>query len=414
MSDLALHGGAPIRSTPFPQRQPYGEDDLREVREALESQDLFCTSGNKIAALEREFAATYNTRHALACSSGTAAVHMAIAALNADPGGEVITAPVTDFGSIAGIIFQGLIPVFADWKENTFSSDPDSIERLITERTRAIMAVHLFGNPCNMDAILKIAQKHDLPVIEDCAQAYCTKYRGRFVGTFGDMATFSMQQSKHLPTGEGGLTITNNDDYAMRMGLFRDKGWENRGRWGARSYTFLGVNYRMNELTGAVARAQLRKVQHVVDVMHRLGDLLTEQIRDVSGILPCPVQEGAEHSYWLYAFKVTGCDPQEFVKALKAEGIPAAWGYTVNPIYLCTDALTKQRTFGTTSYPFDSHYYSGQVEYKEGLCPVAERELKQIGTLRIFENWSEADISDVARAFRKVAAGLQRVDASTK
>ncbi len=408
MTKLAVHGGAPLRTTPFPARKPYDQEDLNYLKEALDSQDLFYTSGNKIASLEREFASMYNAKHAHACSSGTAAVHMAVAALNSDPGGEIITAPVTDFGSIAGILFQGQIPVFADWKEGSMNMDPDSIEARITERTRAILIVHLFGNPCNMSRIMEIARKHQLPVIEDCAQAYCTTYQGRYVGTFGDIATFSMQQSKHLPAGEGGLTITNNDGYSMRMALFRDKGWENRGRWGARSYTFLGLNYRMNELTGAVALAQLHKVESVVATMHRLGTLLTQKLSDLPGITPGPAEPKADPSYWLYAFMITGYDPQEFVEALAAEGVPASWGYTVDPVYLCTGALKNKRTFGSASYPFDSHYYNGEIEYGPGLCPVAERELKQIGTLRIFETWSESDIEDIAQAFRKVAAGLQQ------
>ncbi len=408
MDKLAIDGGTPVRTCPFPRRQPFGEDDLKEVREALESQDLFFTSGNKIAALEREFAEKYGARYAVATTSGTAAVHMAVAALNAGPGDEIITAPVTDFGTIAGIIFQGLIPVFADWKPGTFNMDPAEVEKKITGRTRGLIAVHLFGNPCDMDAIVAAAARHKLTVIEDCAQAYCTSYKGKWVGSIGDIGTFSMQQTKHLPAGEGGMTITGNPDYAMRMALFRDKGWENRNRWGPRTYTFLGLNYRMNELTGAVARAQLRKVEGVVRAMNRLGNLLTDLIKDIDGIFPCPVTPGGEHSYWLYAFRVTGFDPQKFIDVLKAEGIPAAWGYTITPIYLCTDALAHKRTFGDTSYPFDSPYVDGSIEYKEGLCPVAERELKEIGTLRFYENWSEEDIRDVAEAFRKAAAGLPR------
>jgi dTDP-4-amino-4,6-dideoxygalactose transaminase len=409
MEKLALHGGEPIRIHPFPKRRPFGDDDLKEVREALESQDLFFISGNKVAALEREFAAKYGVKYALGTTSGTAAVHMAVASLGANPGDEIITAPVTDFGTVAGILFQGLIPIFADWKPDTFNMDPAAVEKKITSRTRGIIAVHLFGNPCDLDALTAIASRHRIPLIEDCAQAYCTPYKGKWAGSIGDIGAFSMQQSKHLPTGDGGITITNNAGYAERMTLFRDKGWQNRAQMGPRSYTLLGLNYRMNELTGAVARAQLRKVEAVVRAMTHLGNLLTELIRGIDGLFPCPVTPGGGHSYWLYAFRVTGYDPKDFVKALQAEGIPAAWGYTITPIYTCADALADKKTFGKTSYPFDSPYYGGSIEYKPGLCPVAERELLETGTLRFYENWSDNDIRDVARAFRKVAAGLQRI-----
>jgi len=408
MDKLALHGGQPVRTTPFPKRRPFGDDDLKEVREALESQDLFFLPGPKTAALEREFAAAYGVRHAVATTSGTAAVHLAVAALRAEPGDEIITSPVTDFGTIAGILFQGHVPIIADWAPGTFNMDPAAVEKKIGPRTRAIIAVHLYGNPCDLDALAAIAARHKLPLIEDCAQAYCTPYKGRWAGTIGDIGTFSMQQSKHLPTGEGGICITNDDEYARTMALFRDKGWQNRAQMGPRTYTLLGLNYRPSELTAAVARAQLRKVGGVVRAMTRLGDRLTALIRDIDGVSPCPVTPGGEHSYWLYAFRVTGYDPQEFVKALKAEGIPVNWGYTITPIYTCADALAEKRTFGGTSYPFASPYTDRPIEYKPGLCPVAERELLETGTLRFYENWTEADIDDVAAAFCKVAAGLPK------
>lgn len=407
MQPLAIEGGRPVRPGGFPARTPYAEDDLRELREALEAQDLFYTANNKCAAFEREFAGMYAAKYAITCSSGTAAVHMAVAALGADPGAEVITAPVTDFGTVAGILFQGLVPIFADWKPGTFNMDPAAVERLVNERTRAIVAVHLFGNPCDLDALSAIARRHRIALIEDCSQAYLTRYRGNLVGTVGDIGTFSMQQSKHLPTGEGGVTITNNDDYAMRMTLFRDKGWENRGKWGPRSYTFLGLNYRMNELTAAVARAQLRRLDHVVSTMHQRGEALTQMLRDIPGLAPAPVTPGGEHSYWLYPFTITGYDAPHFVDALKAEGLPVGYGYTGKPIYLCTDALTRKRTFGESNYPFDVHRQGGgNVQYHEGLCPVAERELKQLGVFRIFETWTDADMRDVATIFHKVADGM--------
>ena len=176
MEKLALHSGSPVRTEPFPKRQPFGEDDLREVREALESQDLFFIPGNKIAALEREFAAKYGAKHAVASTSGTAAVHMAVAALGAEPGDEIITSPVTDFGTVAGIIYQGLIPIFADWAPGTFNMGAAEVEKRIGPRTRAIIAVHLYGNPCDLDALTAIASRHKIPLIEDCAQAHFATY----------------------------------------------------------------------------------------------------------------------------------------------------------------------------------------------------------------------------------------------
>ena len=390
---------------PFQARSPYGEEEVEEVASAIRSQNLFSFGGTKVKALEQQFAQTYGMRYAYACTSGTAAIHLAIAALDPEPGSEVITAPVTDFGTIAGLLFQGCVPIFADWKPGAFNLDPEDIERKLSEKTAAIIPVHLFGNPCDMDAVMEIARRHKLPVIEDCAQAYCTTHRGRLVGTIGDIGCFSMQGSKHLATGEGGMTITGNEDYAMRLDLFRDKGWESRGKWGARAYAFLGLNYRMNELTAAVGLVQLRKVESVVETRHSLGDLLSELISGIPGIHPAPVTQGGYHSYWLYAFRVTDRDAEAFAKALIAQGLPCGWGYTVKPIYLCTEALSKKRTFGTSGYPFDSQYYGKEVEYAPGVCPVAEKELLETITIGINENWTEQDVRDAARIIDWVAKG---------
>ena len=397
----------PLCAAPFPPRTPYGAEELAEVTDALRSQNLFSFGGTKVKALEQQFAEQYGVRYAYACTSGTAAIHLAIAALNPEPGSEIITAPVTDFGTIAGLLFQGCVPIFADWKPGAFNLDPEDIERKITAKTAAILPVHLFGNPCDMDEIIAIAQRHGLPVIEDCAQAYCTTHRGRLVGTIGDIGCFSMQQSKHLATGEGGMVITGSEDLAMRMELFRDKGWESRGKWGARAYAFLGLNYRMNELTAAVALVQLRKVEAVATARHERGGQLTRLISGLPGIHPAPVADGGYHSYWLYALRVTGRDAEAFAQALIKEGLPCGWGYTVKPIYLCTEALSAKRTFGTSGYPFNSQYYGKEIEYRPGLCPVAERELLETITISLNENWTTADIEDTARTISKVAQGRQ-------
>ena len=406
MDKLAIYGGEKFRKQPFPPRTPYGEEDFLQVKEALESQDLFYTAGNKVAGFEKAFADTYGVKHCYTCSSGTASLHMAVAALDPEPGGEVITAPVTDFGTIAGLIFQGLIPVFADWMPDALNMDPKSVEAKITPKTCAIIVVHLFGNPCDMDAILDIARRHDLPVIEDCCQAYLTYYKGRLCGTIGDIGCFSMQMSKHLPTGEGGCVITDNERYASRMCLFRDKGWENRERFGPRAYSFLGTNYRMNELTAAVAISQLNKLEHTVSSMRALALELKNLLADEPSLIAAPSLEGADASYWLFPIIVKTGDAELFAKALQAEGVPFGYGYTGKPIYLCMEALTAKRTFGTSGYPFVSEFRDGETAYAEGLCPVAERQLKQLICFRIFENWTREDIADVAGAVKKVVKYL--------
>jgi len=405
MSKLAIEGGQPYRKEPFPARAPFGEEEIALVAEAIRSQNLFAPSGDKVKALEEAFAELYGTKYAIASASGTSAIHTAIAAINPNPGDEIITAPITDAGSIAPILFQGCIPVFADVDE-TYNMDPADVERKITDRTAAILLVHLFGNAARVDAIQEIARRHGIPLIEDCSQAHVIKYKGRYLGTWGDIGTFSFQQSKHMTTGDGGMTITNREDLAERMTRFRDKGWVRKP--GSRHYVLLGLNYRMTELQGAVGLAQIKKVRDVVERRMRLGHYLTEMISDIEGITPAPVTEGSEHGYWLYALRVDAWPVERFAAALSREGVGVGVGYTGEPIYLCMEPLTKRQTFGNTAYPLDGAYGGRVIEYTRGLCPRAEDVLDHMITIGIHEHYTEKDIEDVAGAIRKVAELLPR------
>jgi dTDP-4-amino-4,6-dideoxygalactose transaminase len=284
--------------------------------------------------------------------------------------------------------------------------DPRDVEAKITPRTRAILLVHLFGNPCDMDAMTEIARRHNLAIIEDCSQAHLTEYKGRLLGTFGDLACFSLQQSKHLTTGDGGVTLTNREDLQRRMRLFRDKGWTTEPGWGRKCYEFLAPNYRMTELQAAVGLAQLEKVAGVVQRRHELGSLLTEQIQGLPGIRPAPVTPGGRHTYWAYSFAVTEGSADEFAAALKAEGIPAGARYIIDPIYICLAALGEKKTFGTSGHPFDGCHGARQIDYVRGLCPRAEAALDSMVGMTIHEDMTEEDIGDIAAGIRKVAEGM--------
>jgi dTDP-4-amino-4,6-dideoxygalactose transaminase len=263
MSILAIDGGTPVRTAPFPRRTPFADREVELATEAIRSQNLFQWSGTKVKGFEEQFAALYGVRHGVSSTSGTAAIHLAVGTIDPNPGDEIITAPITDLGSVTPILQQNAIPVFADI-DRTYNMDPEDTERKITDRTRGIIVVHLFGNPANMDAFADISKRHNIPLIEDCSQAHLTVYKGRLLGTIGAIGCFSLQQSKHMTTGDGGMTITDNQVYYERMRFFVDKGFQRRG-WGPRAYLFLAPNYRMNELTAAVGLAQLEKVQKVVE-----------------------------------------------------------------------------------------------------------------------------------------------------
>ena len=405
MATLAIQGGEPFRKQPFPQRAPFDEREIELLTEAVRSQNLFGLGGKMVTAFEKGFAELYGAKYAVGSTSGTAAIHIAIGTVDPEPGDEIISAPITDGGGIVPVVYQNAIPIFADI-DSSYNMDPRDVERKITPRTKAIVVVHLGGNPCDMDAMVDIAKRHNVFLIEDCSQAHMTEYKGRLCGTFGDLAAFSLQQSKHMTTGDGGMTITSRDDLSERMMLFRDKGWTRKPGWGARIFAFLAPIYRLTVLQGAVGLAQLEKVRSVVARRNELGDYLTELIRDIKGIKPAPVTPGGKHTYWFYPMRIDGWDTVEFAKALTAEGVGASAGYIGEPIYLCMEALAAKKTFGKSGHPFDGCHGGRQIEYTKGMCPRTEDELRHMITLGLNENYSRKDIEDMAGAIRKVAENL--------
>ncbi|MGQ9731747.1 MAG: DegT/DnrJ/EryC1/StrS family aminotransferase [Candidatus Zipacnadales bacterium] len=409
MEKLAIDGGPKAITKPFSSSRKWGYAELREIIDVFESGAYFRYGGTKVAAFEKAFAKAYGVRYAIASSSGTACIHVALGMLNPEPGSEIITAPITDLGSIVPILYQQCIPIFADSDPDTFCMDPREIKHLITPRTAAIMVVHLFGNPCDMDAVMKIAQAHKLPVIEDCSQAHYTHYKNRLCGTIGDIGAFSLQASKHITTGEGGMTITNRRTLAQRGALFMDKGWARAG-WSNRAYEFLGLNYRMTELQGAVGCAQIRKLEQITSARNHNGDLLTELIGEVPGVRPQQVTKGGRHTYWLYAMAVqpdAPYTPQQFAQALCAEGLSAGVGYIGRPIFRCAAALWEKKTFGTSQLPFSLPGVP-EITYDETMCPKTQDLLNRMITISMSEFYTEEDIQAMAYAIRKVARGLTR------
>lgn len=411
---LAIDGGTPVRTEPFTKRSPFGERELELLKDALESQTLFAPESDMVRRFEAAVAELYSVKHAIGTTSGTAALHLAVGALGLNPGDEVITSPITDMGTVIPILFQNGVPIFADTAPGSLAMDPEDVRRKITPRTRAIILVHLTGNPVEVEPFLEIAREHDLILIEDCCQAYVTKLRDQYVGTYGHIGCFSMQQSKHATTGDGGFCITNDPVLADKMRLFSDKGWLRKQVSDARVYTTLGLNYRMSALQAAVGLAQIEKVQSVVRRRTELGTRLSNLICGVTGIRPAYVTPGGEHSYWFYPLITEDWKAAEFARALTAEGVPAGAGYIGKPIFLCNEVLYGGRTYGESSFPFNSPYTDRRYEeiYAPGICPNCEDILEHLVVLSIHEHTTEAEIDDMATAVRKVAQGLRAKDAT--
>lgn len=330
-----------------------GNDELSLLEEVIRSGRLTSTTGSTVRALEHSFAAALGVHYVYACSSGTASVHTAVAAIDPEPGDEIVTSPITDMGALTPILYQGAIPMFADVDPQTCHVTAATIEPCLSPRTRAIIVTHLFGNPCSMGEIMDLARTRGIPVIEDCAQAYLAKCAGRLVGTIGDIACFSLQQGKHMTSGEGGLVVTDNEAYAERMLLFINKAWG----YGEiePDHHFLALNYRMSELQGAVALAQLRKLPASVGHRIRMAQELGASLRNVAGIATPSTAPDSVHSYWKYCLRVDrGTLPQGvdvLAQRLREKGIASAPRYIKKPAFMC-EVFQKQRTFGQSRYPF--------------------------------------------------------------
>jgi len=223
----------------------FGTEELALLQEVLNSGVLIGTSGTQVKKLEQEIAERFGVTNCCVVASGTSACHTAYAALNLEPGSEVICSPITDMGSISPLLYQQVIPVFADVDPVTLNMTAESVQDRITTSTKAIVVTHLFGNPCDIQGVIKIANKHHLPVVEDCAQSFLATVDGKLTGTFGAVAAFSLQQGKHITCGEGGFIVTNDAEKGRQMHLFRDKGWGFGDA--APDHYFLGLNYRMTE-----------------------------------------------------------------------------------------------------------------------------------------------------------------------
>src|ERR1044071_8077478 len=366
---LALHGGPKAKRTPFPSRKRHGELEKRYLAEVIDSDVLFFFIGSKVFEFQKQFPALYGRKHCIACSSGTAAVHIAVATLQLPPGSEIITSAITDMGSLSGMLYQGLVPVFADVDPNTLNMDPASVRHCVTDRTRAILVVHHGGLAADMDSFLELGRELNLPIVKDCAQAFGTRYKERPAETIGLISAFSLNHFKHITCGSGGMVITDDDRLRYLASLFLDKCYQREEK--IRNPFFLAPNYQMTELQGAVALAQLERVEDITSRRNHLGTRLNELLAEIPGVCLQRVPTACRHSYFLYLFNLDleqlGCAAREFAAALAAEGVPNEAHLITGgrPVYLF--ALFQNRSaFTGCTLPF------GARTYPPGLCPVAE------------------------------------------
>lgn len=404
-NQLAAFGGKPAKSVPFTRSSRYGEEELCELREALEQGSLFFAHGKKVKTLEAEFASYIGVKHAVATSSGTATIHAALMAVGISPGDEVIVPPITDMGSIVPVLWQGAIPVFADLDPHTYNLDPASVAGCITARTKAILAVHLAGNTCDLVALREISEKHDILLIEDCAQAHGCQFAGKRVGTFGAAGCYSFNEFKHISCGDGGVMVTNDDAIAAKARLAIDKAYNRDATALVRSPTFLANNYRMTELQGAVALAQLRKLDSIVQRRRAWCRKLSIGLKNIAGLSLPRVSEQCDPSWWFYLMRVNVAelttDFDQITAALRAEGLPVGAHYIGTPIYQYP-IFADHHAFDRAAHPFAAR------SYPKGLCPTAEAILDTCIMLPVNEAYSEEDLDQTVHAIHKVFSAYAR------
>lgn len=381
----------------------FDDGEVRLLQAAVRSGTLNSTRGTFVTRFEQEFAEWLGCKHAIACSNGSAAVHCAIAALKLAAGDEVITTPITDMGALTPIFYEGAVAVFADVDPETLNVTAETIEAQLTERTRAIIVTHLFGKPCDMAAIQAVADKHELPIIEDAAQAFGASLGDAPIGTLGNVAAFSLQQGKHITTGEGGIVCTDDDDIARQVFLFVNKAWGYGDQ--KPDHYFPALNYRMTELQGAVACAQLPKLDEVIAHRRMIAADLATKLADLEGIM-CPTDPaGGRHSYWKFAFRVDDQAIPGGAVALGARmreaGVACMPRYVQKPAFEC-QLFVEWQNSPITSLPLSKNPRGAQPGplFDRSNYPGSIAGLEQVVVLPINERYRPHHVAKVAAAVR--------------
>ena len=332
-----------------------GKEEIDAVKEVLLSGKY--VSGKRVKEFEEKFAEYHGVKYAIAVNSGTAALHVALSVLGIEQGDEVIVPPLTFFSTISAVLHQYGVPIFADIDPVSYCIDPADIEKRITKKTKAIIPVHLYGNSAEMDEIINIARKYRLKIIEDCAQAHGTEYKGRKVGSIGDIGTFSFFATKHMTTGEGGMLITNNKEWADLAKIIRNHGMIDRDH-----HDYLGYNYRMNEIAAAIGIEQLKKLDHLNKkrIENSLYLILELEKREIIWLKLPKLSKHIKHTFfWCPIFihkDRLGMTTKELIKHLRDSGVETRNRYR-EPLYRQKILLEKNK------YPHRIFWADNDTDY---------------------------------------------------
>jgi perosamine synthetase len=402
----ALLGGSPVHKGSWPKWPEWRQAWEPLVLQVLRSGQWYRGSGEQVPRFEAAYADLLGAKRCLATASGTSALIVGMHVLDVDAGDEVIVSPFTFIASYNAILFHKALPVLADTDPATLTMAPASIESRITERTRAVMPVHIYGMPCDMDPIMAIARKHRLAVIEDACQAWLAEYRGNKCGTIGDLGCFSFQNSKHLPSGEGGAITGNRDDLIDRASSFHDCGRPYGDFKGARPNFTRGGNFRMQHFQAAMLLQQLDKLREDTVRRRENAARLSASLKEIPGILPARLPENSQAVWHLYPFrydaaKFHGLPREKFIKAMRAEGIPCLPGYQEQYFDGLLDEAIASRGFKRLFSARRLKEYRDSFQELKGNRQVCATTVAMTQNLLLAE---PTDIDHIGEAIRKIQA----------
>lgn len=379
--------------------KPLEDHHLNDLIDVAKSGNFSRYSSEYVLDLEKDLSKYYQTKHSVTCTSGTAALHGCLVALDIPPGSEIIMTPVADIGVVLPVIYENLIPVFGDLDLNTYNMSLESIKSKVTKKTKAVIAVHLAGNPSDIEEIAKFCKENNLYLLEDFSQAHGAKFNENKIGSFGDISYGSYQQSKQITCGEGGVIVTNSDELYRRAFIGVDKGWQRHLPLENRFYEFLAPNVRFNALQAAVLRPQLAGLDNLIEKKRKRAELLDKLFHPHNKIIKIQKKlDGAYCSYYSYPLYMENTqDRDRLVKKLKKDyGMICAYGYAnPTPLYECVNALIDPKKYGK------SFAYSNR-EYPSGTSPNAEDLLSRSFLIPFNENYTIEETKEIGE--RVIAA----------
>lgn len=420
---LALFGGNKTINYKYSSYNPIGLEEVNAAKRVVESgvlskflgcwePDFF--GGPKVQEFERRCEEYFGVKHAVTVNSWTSGLIAAIGAIGIEPGDEIIVSPWTMCASATAILHWNAIPVFADIEEETFNLDPISVEKNISPQTKAILAIDIFGHPCDADALRKIATKNDLKLITDTAQAPGSFYKGKLTGTFSDVGGYSLNYHKHINTGEGGIIVTNDEKIFERLQLIRNHAEAVVEDKGVNDLTnMVGYNFRLGEIECSIGIEQLKKISKFVLKRQDIAEQISAGIENLRGLRTPIVKDNCTHSFYIYPLildiEKIKVSREKIISALKAEGVEGLIGGYAN-IHLLP-IFQKKIAYGSQGFPWNSEICKRDVSYDKGICPIAENlhDNTFLGYEMCLHDLSNRDVKLIIEAFKKVWDNLDEL-----